>query len=415
MVLTGLTTLTVTVLFVIIWLSIEATSAQTLRISATQLENAYELTRDEQDQSTLLSVVDALIENETSYIVWDQDFEIVLKSEYLPLEDETAFYLVKKYFSAQNGYAETADFDNGNDSYKIYTNGYVSASGKLTVVQLIKNMSAQRQLLEGPLLAVILVIIISIILSFLLGNFLADRALRPIRQSYEQQRNFLADASHELRTPVAVVMTNLEALMSHKESSVDSQMKWIDNAYGEIKRTKDVVEDLLLLAKADAGEQIIEFEPVDLSYLVLEMTERLESLAVKRGITLSADIRDFDLYVLADPKRLEELLTILIENAIKYTNSGGHVVVEVEANLETVTLKVRDTGIGIPEDEQERIFDRFYRVDKARSRKEGGTGLGLSIARWIVTEHKAHIQLESKEGVGTTFIVTFERIPAPEV
>lgn len=414
LVLTGLTVLTVSVLFFIIWLSIEATSTQTLRITARQLANAYELYEDDANSSSLDSVIEALSENETSYIIWNRDFEIVLASENLPIDENVARYLVRKYFISQSGTPEINDFDRGTDSYKILTSGYVSSDGRLLTIQLIKNMSAQRQLLEGPLFAIVMVILISIGLSIVLGNFLAARALEPIRKSYEQQRNFLADASHELRTPVAVVLTNLEALMSQKEKLAESELRWIDNAYSEIKRTRDVVEDLLLLAKADAGEQISEFEPVDVSYLVLEVTEPLESLAQKRGISMRVDISDIDLYTYGDKKRLEELFTILIENAIKYTNFGGQVEVKVYATEEIIRVEVIDNGIGIAEEEQDKIFERFYRVDKARSRREGGTGLGLSIARLIVEEHNGKIGLRSKENEGTTFYLLLDRIPTPD-
>lgn len=221
------------------------------------------------------------------------------------------------------------------------------------------------------------------------------------------QRDFLADASHELRTPVSVIQTNLEVLKDNPEEPVENEMSWIDNAYFETKRMKEVIENLLTLAKADAGETMGPFEPVDLTYLIMGITETLQSVADRKDIRLIADINEVELFVAGAEKSLRELITILVDNAIKYTNPGGQVIVRAYRSADTIRLEVEDNGIGIPQDAIDKIFLRFYRVDKARSRQEGGTGLGLSIAKWIAEEHRATIRVRSIEGEGTTMIVTF--------
>lgn len=410
LVLAGLSIASALILYAAISVSLESTNAQALKIYATQLASAKELALKSAEESTSYNaVVKSLEDNRISYRIWNDAFTVIGSSDENRLDDADSFKLIQKYFAGRSGGEQITDVSLKDVSLKVCTYAYVSSSGKLMMVQLVKDMASQRQVLEGPLLTIGAVLIGGIVLSVVLGNFLSARALRPVRQSYEQQRNFLADASHELRTPVAVVLANLEAVMAHPAGTVESQKKWIDNAYSETRRIKAVVEDLLFLAKADAGEKISKKVPVDLSYLLMEITERLTGLAEKKDIHLSAAIHDTELYVMGDEKRLSELMRILIDNAIKYTNPGGWVTVSADSAGQNVIVTVSDNGIGIPKSEQQKIFQRFYRVDKARSRAEGGTGLGLSIAQWIVQEHDAAIGVDSAEDKGTSFTLTFKR------
>lgn len=413
-VLAALSVLTATLLYSAIFFQSERSNTENLRINAVQLASAYELSiRDKQDNSNYQTVSSSLLDNETSYQIFNDKFDVVEESEAMPINYDESFYLIQKFFKTGSDKGDITNLTLA-DSFMICTYGYVTSTGELIVVQLARNLSSQRENLRIYFLIVVLIILLGIIVSILLGNFLAKRALYPIKRSYEQQRNFLADASHELRTPVAVVLANLEAVLANKDKTIASQEEWIDNAYTEIKRTKSLVEDLLFLAKADAGERIGSFEPIDLSYLILEISESLNSLAVKKGVNLITNISDIELFTLGDKKRITELFTILIDNALKYTDSGGDVTIDVNATDYEITVSISDTGIGIAKEEQEKIFDRFYRVDKARSRRESGTGLGLAIAKLIIEDHKIALKLDSEEGVGTTFILSFKRYNSVE-
>ncbi len=399
LVLAGLSVLTAVILLVAITLNLERENNDTLKISTTQLANAYELSESDLQSPELENLLNGLSDNATDYRVWDSKAQLVLKSDESVLDDETASFLVKKFYATNNDTAEITDFDRGTESFKVCTNGFVSG-GKLTTVMLTKNMSSQRYLLEEPLLIVIAVIITGLIISVFLGNLLARKALEPVKKSYEQQRNFLADASHELRTPVAVVLANLEA------AGTDNG-PWISNAYDETKKIKRVVEDLLFLAKADAGETVSDFEPVDLSYLVLGVTEKLEPLARQKNLDFFVNIDAAEQYVFADAKRIEEALTVFIDNAIKYTDSGS-VSVKLLSDTDSVRVIIDDTGVGIAKEDYERIYERFYRAGQTRDKS--GTGLGLAIARYILNEHKAGIKLKSEPGEGSSFTLTFKRI-----
>lgn len=416
-VLAGLAIASAVILVLSIWYSIEATSSRSLRVSTVQLANAYEFyTLDPEDYSNIETLIQSLREEDTTYCIYNDKLDIVDISEDYPIDKDVSFYLVQKYFSSSHSRdnGEIVDFDRGAESYKICTNAYVTNDGSLIMVQLIKLMSSQRAILQGPVVTAILVIITGIILSILIGNYLAKRSLEPIIQSYERQRTFIADASHELRTPLAVIMTNLEAALSQEESQ-GSGNKWIKNAFTEVKFARSVIEDLLFLAKADAGEPIITIKDVDISYIVLETSERLSLLCAEKDIKLKVDISDTELFVKGEEKLLSELLTIFIDNAIKYTNQGGKITISVLNTPDKIKVVIEDTGIGIEKEDQRKIFDRFYRVDKARSRKEGGTGLGLSIAQYIMNELNVSLSIKSEISEGTTFTLTFDRVYPEEL
>ena len=167
-----------------------------------------------------------------------------------------------------------------------------------------------------------------------------------------------------------------------------------------------IVEDLMFLARADSGAMLVQREAIDLTYLIRVITEKMAPLAAKKAISISNDLEE-DLTINGDEKQITQLLIILLDNAIKY--SGEKTVIQLTAKKthHGLSVEVIDQGIGIPKDEINRVTQRFYRVDKARSRTEGGTGLGLSIASWIVDEHQAGMIIESEENEGTKIILNF--------
>ena len=391
----GITIIIAVLLWLSMSISIESNAGSTLEVTAQQLAGTYDLINNlsnsesgAEAKNTYNELKATLAESQMTFDIWNDDLEIADNSDSQPIGKDILFSFIQKYFSERRNGALQVSYTENNLDLKVCTYAYVSQSGTLTIVQVTKDLEAERSVLLASVPYIVCVIIAGLCLSAI-GGF------------------FLADASHELRTPVTVIQTNLEVLRDNKEESVESQIEWIDNAYNETKRMKDIVENLLFLAKADAGERIRKFEPVDLSYLIMGITERLQGLADKKDIVLSAEIEAAELFVNGDEKRLTELITILIDNAVKYTNPGGSVTVIAQEEPDKVKVTVADTGIGIPADQIDKIFQRFYRVDKAHSREVGGTGLGLSIARWIVEEHRAEIAVTSVLGEGTKFILTF--------
>jgi signal transduction histidine kinase len=244
---------------------------------------------------------------------------------------------------------------------------------------------------------------------FVSSLFLADRALIPIKKSWDRQKSFVADASHELRSPLAVIETNLELVLDNGDETVESQMKWLENIQTENRRMSKLVSDLLFLARADSDQQMFEKRFFPLNEALMEAVISMQPLANKKNITLQSHINPVQEYF-GDEARIKQLAVILIDNAIKYTQPDGYVQVDLNQHDNYFEIIVADNGEGMAKEHLDKIFERFYRVDKARSREGGGTGLGLSIADWIVNGHRGSIAVSSTPGKGSTFKVTLPNI-----
>lgn len=429
-VLIGLSVFVAVSLYFSININVESGVSNNLQIYCTQLANSIEQANPSSTnpdptadaKNGYYEFKESLIQNNIAFTIWNSDFEIIDKSENQPLNSEQLFDLINRYFTGNRDKYRISDYETDTSNLKICTYVTVSQDGEMQVVQAIKNMDTERGVLKNAVRMIFVVVFAGVTLSLLLGYFLSGRALIPVKRSMKQQREFLADASHELRTPIAVIQTNLEVVQASKEETVESQRTWIDNAYNEAKRMHHIVEDLMFLARADSGDVHFVPEPVDMGYLIMEVTERFIPMAAQKSINILSKVPTEELLVLGDEKQLTQLMVILIDNAIKYTevNENGEeqkkktIVVQAEAKEDSVEIRVCDKGIGISPEEQTKIFQRFYRVDKVRSRSEGGTGLGLSIGFWIVQKHKGILRVESQENIGTKMIVTFPACQRPK-
>lgn len=281
---------------------------------------------------------------------------------------------------------------------------FLKATNESGSILVFFDRGAERSVLQRLLAAFLLVGLVSLCLVFIISLYLASRALVPVKEAWEKQKTFVADASHELRTPLSVIRTNLELVMGNPEDTVESQSKWLENVQSEAKRMSRLVEDLLFLARADSGEEKLTHAPFDMSRAA-ELTARLfEPMAEEKEITLCTRVPD-SIEFQGNEGRLRQLMTILLDNAIKHTPPKGEVGMALAENENSLEIKVWDTGEGIADEHIDKIFERFYRIDKARSRSEGGIGLGLSIARCIIQEHNGSIHVASTPGQGTTFRV----------
>jgi heavy metal sensor kinase len=220
--------------------------------------------------------------------------------------------------------------------------------------------------------------------------------------SFKRMAEFTADTSHELRTPLCAVRGEAEVLLL-KPRSADEYREALVHFIEEFDRLNQMISDLILLSKFDAAQMELKRVPLRLDLLIEGMGELFQALAEQKGLTLEVEAPG-EVTVLGDKVRLQQLFTNLIDNAIKYT-PGGSIRILLEKERETVAVRVKDTGIGIVREEQDKIFKRFYRIDKSRSKETGGVGLGLNIAEWIVRAHHGRMEVESELNQGTTFTV----------
>lgn len=237
-------------------------------------------------------------------------------------------------------------------------------------------------------------------------NAMLDRLERGVAE----QRRLVADASHELRTPLAIMRAELEVGL-HGTELPPAAAELLESSAEEVTRMSGVVDDLLTLARADEGRLELAWEPVDLGEVAAAVAGKLRPMAAAKGIGLTVEGDAPEL--LADRARIDQVVANLVDNAVKYTGPGGTVRVAVWGEPGAVVLAVRDTGPGIPAEALARVFDRFFRIDAARSRAHGGSGLGLAICKEIVEAHGGRIWAESQPGGGSSFLVTLPLQPRP--
>ena len=233
------------------------------------------------------------------------------------------------------------------------------------------------------------------------GSLLLVQDLTRIRRLETVRRDFISNLSHELRTPLASLKALTETLQDGALDDPPAARKFIDQIQTEVDALTQMVTELLELSRIESGRLALDLQPVSPSVLLSSAAQRMQLQAERAGLSLRVECADDLPKVKIDSQRLEQVLVNLIHNAVKFTRAGGEIVLGAEANVSEVRFAVRDTGIGIPEEDVPRIFERFYRVDKSRA--GSGTGLGLSIAKHIVEAHNGKIWAQSVEGRGSTF------------
>ncbi|MGG1559765.1 ATP-binding protein [Geobacillus thermoleovorans] len=248
-----------------------------------------------------------------------------------------------------------------------------------------------------------------ILMTPLYGKTTVRGAVAVLRDMTEERRldklrkDFIANVSHELRTPIAMLQGYSEAIIDDIAASEEEKKEMAKVIYDESLRMGRLVNDLLDLARMEAGHIELKYEQVKLVPYIERVIRKFYGLAKEKQIELTAEFRDRDIEIALDPDRIEQVLTNLIDNAIRYTESGGTVRLIIEPSGDGVTIHVQDSGSGIPEEDLPFVFERFYKADKARTRGRSGTGLGLAIAKNIVEAHKGLITVHSKLNEGTTF------------
>lgn len=232
---------------------------------------------------------------------------------------------------------------------------------------------------------------------------LTEKTLGPLQEIHEQQKQFASDVSHELRTPLSIMKGEIEVAL-HKTRSLSDYKQTLVSTKEETERLSNLVENLLFLTRAEKGKMQKQFSVVDITDVVGQVISNLHKKAEEKQITMKFTPPENSLVVAGEEYLLRQMIFNIIDNAIKYTNKKGRIAVTISSDKQHAIIKVKDTGLGINKEEQEKIFDRFYRIDASRSGTKG-YGLGLSLVKSILDLHKGKIRVTSTIGKGTTFSV----------
>lgn len=259
--------------------------------------------------------------------------------------------------------------------------------------------------LGNMILICLLLFVISMAVIFLISLWLSGIAVKPVKKAWEQQKQFVADASHELKTPLTVILANNNIMMSHKDSKISEESQWLESTEEEAQHMKQLIDQMLFLAKSDAGTGSVQLSDVDLSEIIEGTALNFEPVAFEREILINPDIEP-DVIIHGNALQLKQLAHILIDNAVKYAADQSEVTITLKKSGDAVTFAVNNKGNVIEKDDLEHIFDRFYRAEKSRTTK--GYGLGLSIAQNIVQGMNGKLTAESNEEQGTTFTARFK-------
>lgn len=253
------------------------------------------------------------------------------------------------------------------------------------------------------------VALVMLIAIYFISRFFANRSIKPIKETFDRQKQFIADASHELKTPLAVISTNADVLLSNSEDTIINQSKWVYFIKSEVERMTKLTNDLLYLAKADSSDIKLISTDFDLSETIENVILTMEASIFENNMVLDYNIEP-NVTSHGNSEQIKQVVMILLDNALKYTNPEGKIFLSFNKYNNKAILKISNTGKGIPAEHLDKIFDRFYCVDKSRSRNSGGYGLGLSIAKAIVEQHNGKISVKSSLNEKTTFTVELPRI-----
>ena len=277
-------------------------------------------------------------------------------------------------------------------SYPVVQGGTVTA-----VVQAGQPRQVVRDAVWGLVLILVPVSLGALALAAVGGLFMARRAMRPIQTAFDRQRAFIADASHELKTPLTLIRADAEVL--HRGLKAPEDKELTTDLLAETDRMSAVLSELLLMARLDAGKLAVNCKPFDLCTVIEETAARFRKRAATENVLLETELSG-ELEARGDPARTGQILAALLDNALRYTPPGGRIIVTGSQEDHRVQITVRDTGPGISPEHLPRIFDRFYRVESARTREGGGTGLGLSVARELARAQGGELTAENADDGG---------------
>lgn len=327
----------------------------------------------------------------------DASWNLTTVDSRFDMDDE--FYALAAEKAASGAYPEGRFTLDGNRwAYKAQSSG----TG-YTVVFL--DVTARQKIVTNLIYTFLTVGSVMLIVIFMTSRYFASRSIAPVKEAFEKQKRFIADASHELKTPLAVISTNADALLANSDDTIRNQAKWLHHIKSETERMKTLTSDLLYLTEMEDARTQMLHAPFNASEAVESVLLTMEAVIFERDISLDYEIEP-GLTVHGNSEQLKQVIMILLDNAVKFAGPKGAISLSLRRRNHDMALSVSNTGEGIPQAHLERIFDRFYRVDASRSRNSGGHGLGLAIAKSIVEQHKGRIYARSAPNESTTFHVT---------
>jgi len=284
-------------------------------------------------------------------------------------------------------------YGTGSGMYQVDDNSNSTQSDGVMVIRFL-DITESYQTLKTLLFTLIGLYFMLLIVFYILARYFANRSIRPMGEAWESQRQFIADASHELKTPISTLNANLDILYASKEDTIKEQVKWLDNSKKVLSRMTALIQSMLELAKVDELSGKHNIENMFINHLLDEVVDCYAPLADKKNIVIVDDL-DSDVHVFSNYSMVQQVVEILMDNAVKYTNDDGEIRITAYAEKSGAVMQIQNTGTGISPADIDKIFDRFYRGDKARVYKEGNYGLGLSIAKSVVQKLGGEISAES--------------------
>lgn len=252
------------------------------------------------------------------------------------------------------------------------------------------------------------VLLFTTVVLFFFSKYLANKAILPIQKTFKKQKDFISDVSHELKTPLTIMNTNIDLVLSNSDEKVSDQEKWLKYAKDEISHMTNLINDMLYLTK---NENMIkkDFNIFNFSEVCENIISQMEAIVSSKDIKLHKNIVN-DLYIKGNINQIKQVLKIVIDNAIKFCNTNGDIKIDIVKQNNLVVFSITNTGMCIDKKHIPHLFDRFYKVDESRNRNNGGYGLGLSIAKNIIDNHYGNIKITSTKDIDTTVTIKFKHM-----
>ncbi|MCL2095980.1 MAG: HAMP domain-containing histidine kinase [Oscillospiraceae bacterium] len=366
--------------------------------------------------------IDFIIENEDYFLPYSSsrlfyiklyfDYEVISISSTIVLQKKESIIELMTKVDEIDRVTGEVDLDGEDEDIRL---SFLTSESPGVRIYVFIERTPREETMGAYAFAASIALVGSVICAFIVSVFMAGKSIKPVRESIESQDKFIADASHEIRTPISVIRSNAELIMESPEQTVGENIKWLEYIHKEAVRMTKMTEDLLVLSHArtvktekDKEKDKALRKRINLSVLITEVYDSFRQIFAQNNINAGGAEVEEDIYISAAEHEIRQLAAIFLDNAVKYTGEGGSISVSLEKDplKNRADIKITDTGIGMPEETLEKIFERFFRIDKARSKSTGGAGLGLSIAKTITDKYGGKITVVSEPDKGSQFCVT---------